>query len=162
MPLESHAERISPSPGFKLHYNRRIMPRFFSNLLRALRERRGTGMSFICCHLLPSAVGRLKALAQEIISAYRAMNEQQRLEFSEMLSHDFAPDEAAIVRAASDYKNAPGPPRWPRCMSPSNLLARNCSAASTRRRTAPKRWSPCENMFWLPITTQILPRWIST
>ncbi len=37
------------------------------------------------------------------------MNEEQRLEFFEMLSHDFAPDEAAIVRAASDYKNAPGP-----------------------------------------------------
>jgi hypothetical protein len=36
----------------KVHYHLRIMPRFFSNWLRALRERRRTEMSFMCRHLL--------------------------------------------------------------------------------------------------------------
>jgi malonyl-CoA decarboxylase len=111
MPVESHSERILQSPGFKLHYNLRIMPRFFSNLLQALRERRGTDMAFMCRHLLSErGEASQTALAQEIINAYRAMNENKRLEFFEMLSRDFAPDEAAIVHAASDYKHEPGPP----------------------------------------------------
>lgn len=110
MASNPHPGRILPSPRFKLHYNLRIMPRFFSNLLRALRERRGTDMSFMCRHLLSErGEASQTALAQEIINAYRAMNESQRLEFFEMLSNDFAPDEGAIVRAATAYKNAPGP-----------------------------------------------------
>ena len=110
MLLKSHADRILPIGSRKLHYNLRNMPRFFSNLLRALRERRGTDMSFICRHLLSErGEASQTALAQEIITAYTAMNEKQRLEFFGMLSHDFAPDEAAIVRAAANYKNAPGP-----------------------------------------------------
>ena len=110
MLLKSHADHIFPKDGGKPHYNLRIMPRFFSNLLRALRERRGTDMSFMCRHLLSErGEASQTALAQEIINAYRAMNDKQRLEFFDMLSHDFAPDEAAIVRAAANYKNTPGP-----------------------------------------------------
>src|SRR5580658_8761033 len=110
MLLKSHAERILPNGSRKLHYNLRIMPRFFSNLLRALRECRGTDMSFMCRHLLSErGEASQTALAQEIMTAYTAMNEKQRLEFFDMLSHDFAPDEAAIVRAAANYKNAPAP-----------------------------------------------------
>jgi len=110
MPLKSHEERILPRPGSKVHYNLNIMPRFFSNLLRALRERRGTDMSFMCRHLLSErGEASQTALAQEIINAYRAMNEMQRLQFFEMLSHDFAPDQAAIMRAAAAYKSTPGP-----------------------------------------------------
>src|ERR1700733_15524668 len=100
MPLKSHEERILPRPGSKVHYKLNIMPRFFSNLLRALRERRGTDMSFMCRHLLSErGEASQTALAQEIIVAYKAMNDEQRLKFFEMLSRDFEPDRATIVRA---------------------------------------------------------------
>jgi malonyl-CoA decarboxylase len=111
MGLQTRAERILPKDSGKVHYNLRIMPRFFSNWLRALRERRGTDMAFMCRHLLSErGEASQTALAQEIINAYRTMNEKQRLQFFEMLSHDFAPNEAAIVQAAVDYQRAPGPP----------------------------------------------------
>jgi malonyl-CoA decarboxylase len=94
----------------KVQYNLRIMPQFFGNLLRALRERRGTDMSFMCRHLLSErGEASQTALAQEIIVAYKAMNDEQRLKFFEMLSRDFEPDRATIVRAAADYQSAPGP-----------------------------------------------------
>src|ERR1700693_2243202 len=94
----------------KVQYNLRIMPQFFGNLLRALRERRGTDMSFMCRHLLSErGEASQTALAQEIIIAYKAMNDEQRLKFFEMLSRDFEPDRATIVRAAADYQSAPGP-----------------------------------------------------
>src|SRR5260370_20925800 len=68
-------------------------------------------MSFMCRHLLSERGEVLKTgLAQEIINAYRAMKEKQRLQLFEMLSHDFAPNEAAIVQAAADYQRTPGPP----------------------------------------------------
>src|SRR5580704_2199787 len=94
----------------KVQYNLRIMPQFFGNLLRALRERRGTDMSYMCRHLLSErGEASQTALAQEIIVAYKAMNEEQRLKFFEMLSRDFAPDQAAILRAAAEYERKPGP-----------------------------------------------------
>jgi malonyl-CoA decarboxylase len=37
------------------------------------------------------------------------MNDEQRRQFFEMLSRDFAPDAAAILRAATDYQRTPGP-----------------------------------------------------
>ena len=47
----------------------------------------------MCRHLLSErGEASQTALAQEIIIAYRAMNEKQRLQFFEMLSRDFAPD----------------------------------------------------------------------
>src|ERR1700751_5677743 len=107
MPLETHAERILPKDSGKVHYNLGIMTRLFRNWLRALRERRGTDMASMCRHLLSErGEASQTALAQEIINAYRAMNEKQRLQFFEMLSHDFAPNEAAIVQAAADYQRA--------------------------------------------------------
>jgi malonyl-CoA decarboxylase len=107
--LKSHADGILPGESVKVHYNLKIMPRFFSNLLRALRERRGTDMSYMCHHLLSErGEASQTALAQEIISAYRAMNAEQRLKFFEMLSRDFAPDKAAILRAAGEYERKPG------------------------------------------------------
>ena len=81
------------------------MPGFLSNLLRLLRERRGTDMDFLCHHLLSErGEASQTVLAQEIIKAYNAMNSAQRRGFLEMLSRGFGPDEAAIVRAAADYK----------------------------------------------------------
>ena len=110
MLVKSHAGRNFTRDSAKTHYNLRIMPRFFSSLLRALRERRGTDMSFMCRHLLSErGEASQTALAQEIITAYRAMNEKQRLQFFEMLSRDFAPDKDAILRAAADYERKPGP-----------------------------------------------------
>ena len=78
------------------------MPGFLSQLLRVLRERRGTDMSFMCRHLLSErGEASQTALAQEIINAYRAMNDGQRQRFFEMLSRDFAPDSSAILSAAA-------------------------------------------------------------
>ena len=86
------------------------MPGFLSKLLRVLRERRGTDMSFICRHLLSErGEASQTALAQEIITAYGAMNEGQKLQFLEMLSRDFGPSQADIIAAASDYRRTPGP-----------------------------------------------------
>ena len=86
------------------------MARFLDRLLRVLRERRGTDMSFMCRHLLSErGEASQTALAQEIINAYRAMNDKQRLQFYEMLSRDFAPDQSSILSAAADYLSSPGP-----------------------------------------------------
>jgi malonyl-CoA decarboxylase len=86
------------------------MPGFFSNLLRVLRNRRGSDMSFLCRHLLSSrGEASQTALAQEIIDAYRSMNSAERLQFFEMLCRDFSPDAGAILRAAAEYKRAPDP-----------------------------------------------------
>ena len=86
------------------------MPRFLDKLLRVLRERRGTDMPFMCRHLLSErGEASQTALAQEIINAYRAMNDTQRLQFYEMLSRDFAPDQASILTAAAGYQSSPGP-----------------------------------------------------
>ena len=49
------------------------------------------------------------ALAQEIIHAYWKMNDGQRVQFFEMLSRDFVPDQDALLRAATNYQAAPGP-----------------------------------------------------
>jgi malonyl-CoA decarboxylase len=107
--LKSHPDGILHGESVKVHYNLKIMPRFFSNLLRALRERRGTDMSYMCHHLLSErGEASQTALAQEIISAYKEMNAEQRLKFFEMLSRDFAPDKAVILRAAAEYERKPG------------------------------------------------------
>jgi len=85
------------------------MPGFFSNLLRVLRNRRGSDMLFLCRHLLSSrGEASQTALAAEIINVYRTMNSAQRLRFFEMLSHKFSPDADAILRAAAEYERAPG------------------------------------------------------
>ena len=94
----------------KVRYNSLTMARFLDRLLRVLRERRGTDMLFMCRHLLSErGEASQTALAQEIINAYRAMNDTQRLQFYEMLSRDFAPDQPAILSAAADYQSSPGP-----------------------------------------------------
>jgi malonyl-CoA decarboxylase len=86
------------------------MPGFLSKLLQVLRERRGTDMSFMCRQLLSQrGEASQTALAQEIINAYGAMNDGQRPRFLEMLSRDFGPNQAAILRAAADYQRTPGP-----------------------------------------------------
>src|SRR5579862_2282044 len=82
---------------------------FLGKLLRRLRERRGGDMSFMCRHLLSErGEASQTALAQEIINAYEAMNSGQRLDFFEMLSREFVPDQATVVRAAADYQRKPG------------------------------------------------------
>jgi malonyl-CoA decarboxylase len=85
------------------------MPGFLTNLLRALQSRRGGDMQFLC-HRLLSERGEASqtAVAQEIITSYRAMKPAQRLGFFEMLCREFSPDEAAIRRAASEHEKSPG------------------------------------------------------
>jgi malonyl-CoA decarboxylase len=84
------------------------MPGFFSNLLQSLQGRR-KDMRFLC-HRLLSERGEASqtAIAQEIISAYNSMKPDQRPAFFEILSREFAPDEAQIRRAAAEYERAPG------------------------------------------------------
>jgi malonyl-CoA decarboxylase len=90
-------------------YNQREMPGLVSNLLRVLRERRGTDMRFLCRHLLSErGEASQTVLAQEIINAYRAMDEKDRIGFFEMLSREFSPDGAAIRFAAAAYRASPG------------------------------------------------------
>jgi malonyl-CoA decarboxylase len=86
------------------------MPGFLHNLLRVVRERRGTDMRFLC-RLLLSERGEASqtALAQEIITTYRTMNAAQRRDFFEMLCNEFSPEKAAIRRAATGYEQTPGP-----------------------------------------------------
>jgi len=89
-------------------YNFANMPGFLSNLLRLLRERRGTDMDFLCHHLLSErGEASQTVLAQEIIKAYNAMDAGERRNFFEMLCRNFGPDETAILQAAAAYKRAP-------------------------------------------------------
>jgi len=84
------------------------MPGFLSNLLRLLRERRGTDMDFLCHHLLSErGEASQTVLAQEIIKTYTAMDSGDRRDFFEMLCRNFGPDETAIIRAAAAYKRTP-------------------------------------------------------
>ncbi|MGA8224036.1 MAG: malonyl-CoA decarboxylase family protein [Candidatus Acidiferrales bacterium] len=84
------------------------MPGLFHNLLRLLRERRGTDMLFLC-RLLISERGEASqtALAQEIINTYKSMTAAQRRGFFEMLCREFSPEKAAIHLAAAHYEQAP-------------------------------------------------------
>jgi malonyl-CoA decarboxylase len=85
------------------------MPGFLSNLIRALQERRGADMRFLCCHLLSErGEASQTALAQEIISSYNKMNEGRRREFFGMLCREFSPDEKAVREAAARYQSSPG------------------------------------------------------
>jgi len=87
-----------------------IVSGFLGKLLKLLRERRGVDMPFMCRHLLSErGEASQTALAQEIINAYLKMSEGQRLQFFDMLSHDFAPDQASLLRAAANYQSTPSP-----------------------------------------------------
>jgi malonyl-CoA decarboxylase len=84
------------------------MPRLITNLLRVLRERRGTDMRFLCRQLLSErGEASQTVLAQEIIDTYTAMNSEQRLGFFDMLCRDFSADGSAIRRAALNYEQSP-------------------------------------------------------
>ena len=92
-------------------YNLEQMPGFLSNLLRLLRERRGTDMDFLCHHLLSErGEASQTVLAQEIIKVYNAMNSGERRKFFEMVCQRFGPDENAIFHAAAAYKRTPSAP----------------------------------------------------
>jgi len=85
------------------------MPGLFTNLLRVLRERRGTDMRFLCRHLLSErGEASQTVLAQEIINVYRAMDEQERRAFFEMLTREFSPDDATIRYALGSFQRSPG------------------------------------------------------
>jgi malonyl-CoA decarboxylase len=84
------------------------MPGFLENLLRAIRNRRGTDMPFLCRRLLSErGEASQTAIAEEIISVYRGMAPAQREKFFDELASEFSPDSAAIRRAATEYAEAP-------------------------------------------------------
>jgi malonyl-CoA decarboxylase len=82
------------------------MPGFLANLLESLRGRR-TDMRFLCRRLLSErGEASQTALAQEIITAYRAMNSDDRLAFFKVLNREFSADEAEICAAATAYERS--------------------------------------------------------
>ena len=85
------------------------MPGFLSNLLHMLSEGRGTDMRFLCRQLLSErGEASQTVLAEKIIKTYSGMNAAKRRAFFEMLSRDFSPDAAGILRAAAQYEKNPG------------------------------------------------------
>jgi len=46
-------------------------------------------------------------LAQELISTYETLNDEQRLEFFEILSREFGTNEAVLCGLAGDYQQSP-------------------------------------------------------
>jgi malonyl-CoA decarboxylase len=108
--LQSCAAWILAKGDAKVCYDSGAMSGFFNKLLRVLRERRGSDMPFMCRHLLSErGEASQTALAQEIINAYREMSDGERFQFFELLSRDFLPDQASLLRAAADYQRTPGP-----------------------------------------------------
>jgi len=84
------------------------MPAFLDKLLKILQGRRGKDMRFLCSHLLSQrGEASQTALAQEIINTYAAMDSIQRIRFYKMLSGEFAPDQKALHRTATDYLENP-------------------------------------------------------
>ena len=99
--------RKEASNGLVLQF--RVMPGFLSNLLRMLRGPRGADIRFLCQKLLSErGEASQTALAQEVINIYKEMNSEQRLGFFKILCREFAPDEAALLRAVADYQRMPG------------------------------------------------------
>src|SRR5229473_3526081 len=123
------------------------MPGFLSNLLRLLRERRGTDMDFLCHHLLSErGEASQTVLAQEIIKAYRAMNAGERRNFFAMLGRKFGPDETAVLGAAAAYQRTPG--IWQPFPRPWNRHARSSCGGSIQRRRARRRWWLGAGICW--------------
>jgi malonyl-CoA decarboxylase len=86
------------------------MPQFFSNLLRSLGGPRGTDMRLLCRQLLSQrGEASQTVLARRIFTQYQAMNQDDRLEFFQMLAADFGPDQGAIQKAVEDYRTTPTP-----------------------------------------------------
>src|SRR5258708_33923669 len=83
------------------------MPQFLSNLLRSLRGAGGTDMRLVCRQLLSQrGEASQTALAQRIIAEYKAMDSSRRIEFFEMLSREFGPDQSAIQNAIEEYERS--------------------------------------------------------
>jgi malonyl-CoA decarboxylase len=83
---------------------------FFSNLLRSLRGPSGTDMLLLCRQLLSHrGEASQTALAEKIISQYKALNAAQQLEFFEMLAREFGPDQKAIQGAMEEYQRSVSP-----------------------------------------------------
>ena len=49
------------------------------------------------------------AIARDLVEAYRAMDDEQRLEFFQLLATKFSPDVDEVVEAAEAYRDSPNP-----------------------------------------------------
>ena len=87
---------------------RQTVPRFFRAFLKNLRKSRERDIAALCRQLI-SELGEASqtVLAQELIVCYEALDDQQRLEFFQMLCRDFGPDESLISKAAGSYHRSP-------------------------------------------------------
>jgi malonyl-CoA decarboxylase len=85
------------------------MSGFLTGLFESFRRRRAD-MRFLCRHLLSErGEASQTVLAQEIIDAYSAMSAERRLDFFEMLSHEFSPDGDRIRAAAAAFEKSRSP-----------------------------------------------------
>jgi malonyl-CoA decarboxylase len=101
------------------------VPQIFSNLLRSLRGPSGTDMLMLCRQLLSQrGEASQTALAQKIITQYKAMDSARQLAFFEMLAREFGPDQNGIQKAIEEYQ---------RSISPTLAAALSSAAESPRQ-----------------------------
>jgi malonyl-CoA decarboxylase len=101
------------------------VPQIFSNFLRSLRGPSGTDMLMLCRQLLSQrGEASQTALAQKIITQYKAMDPARQLAFFEMLAREFGPDQSAIRQAIEEYQ---------RSVSPTLAAALSSAAESPRQ-----------------------------
>ena len=94
--------------GVSFDSARKEPPRFFRRFLLRLRQSRDKEPRALCTQLLSErGEASQTVLAQELISIYEALNDEQRLEFFEMLCREFGTNEAALCDAAGDYQRSP-------------------------------------------------------
>ncbi|HEY2392430.1 MAG TPA: malonyl-CoA decarboxylase family protein [Candidatus Angelobacter sp.] len=101
------------------------MPQIFSNFLRSLRGPSGTDMLMLCRQLLSQrGEASQTALAQKIITQYKAMDSARQLAFFEMLAREFGPDQSLIQKSIEEYQ---------RSVSPTLAAALSSAAESPRQ-----------------------------
>jgi len=72
-----------------------------------LQGRRGKDMRFLCSHLLSQRGEASTGPRSGNHHTYAAMDSIQRISFNKMLSGEFAPDQKALHRTATDYLENP-------------------------------------------------------
>jgi malonyl-CoA decarboxylase len=87
---------------------RKEPPRFFRRLLLKFQQLRNKDIRALCTQLLSErGEASQTVLAQELISTYETLNDEQRLEFFEILGREFGTNEAVLCGLAGDYQQSP-------------------------------------------------------
>ncbi len=101
---------IETGSGISVGYDsmREEPPRIFRRLLLKFRQLRNRDIRALCTQLLSErGEASQTVLAQELISTYEALNDEQRLEFFQILSREFGTNEAVLCGLAGDYQRSP-------------------------------------------------------